>query len=196
MRLRLVLLMTLASFLATGCASSINTVYKTQSMTDDDPYARITVNGVSTTITHVYTPGEGDQVKVDPVVPKDSPTMEVAKIAYAFTPWGLLTRAVNPGSTGVYRVPPGKVVLQIFNRRNIPVVAKNGQTNQVIMMGYYSFLAGTLKDGVGYELDAPEQWGRPPILDPQGPDFRVLTGPELSEILVDPASESGKEVAK
>ena len=196
MRHRFLLLAVLFLFLTVGCASSINPVYKTGSMTGDEPYARITVNGGATTITHVFTLDAGGRVTAEPMVPKDGNTTGALKLAYSLTPWGLLTRAMAPGSRGVYRVPAGRVVLQVFNQKPVPIVSSASRTPRSVVVGYYSFFAATMEAYRGYTLDSPVKPGQQPRLTPPPPDFRALTGSEISAFLAGHGREGGREATQ
>jgi hypothetical protein len=185
MRLRWILafVCVLAALCQIGCASSINTVYKAQSLEDDQPCADIVVNGVSTTITHVYSRNQDGTVKADCIVIKDSPSMEILKTAYNLTPWGLLTRAFDATSAGVVRVPTGRVVLQVFSRRNIPLVREKPGPELVIPFGWYSLLAERLEADESYELDAAEKLGGPPVFSPKSDQHEVIGGKDAVELM-------------
>lgn len=186
MRLRWIILLVcfLTAICQAGCASSINTVYKTQSLGDDQPCADIVVNGVSTTITHVYSQQQDGTIKSDSIVIKDSPSMEILKTAYNLTPWGLLTRAFDATSTGVFRVPAGRVVLQVFSRRNIPLIReKPGSQQLYVPFGWYSLIAEQLEADENYELDAAKKIGGPPVFSPQTDKHQVIGGVEAVELM-------------
>jgi hypothetical protein len=158
-------------------------VYKAQSLEDDQPCADIVVNGVSTTITNVYSQEQDGTIRSDSIVVNDSPSMEILKTAYNLTPWGLLTRAFDATSTGVVRVPTGRVVLQVFSRRKIPLIREKPGPELLIPFGWYSLIAEKLEADESYELAAAEKLGGPPVFSPKSDQHEVIGGKEAVELM-------------
>lgn len=170
-------------FLQAGCASSINTVYKARSLGEEQICADIIVNGVSTTITKVYSPNEDGTYKADDIIVKDSASMEMLKTAYNLTPWGLMTRAFDATSTGVYEVPAGNVVILVFSRRLIPLIREKPGPELFIPLGWYSLISDNLEADGRYELDTAEKLGGPPVFSPESKQHRYLGGAEARKLM-------------
>jgi hypothetical protein len=104
----------------TGCASTVKSSVKTQSLKEGAPHAvikeeNLKENFVTSGIKGVYTSPENYPDTYETFLSTNSMAGDIGKLAFGLTPWGLIANAIYLDKGRTIAVPPGKVGLLIYH---------------------------------------------------------------------------------
>lgn len=100
-------------FGVSGCASTVTSELRPQSLKEDAPYAEVTVMSGSGQLKNVYCPEPGGTVKTLKLVSDESTWGSIGKVVFMVTPYGWATMAAHSGKKAIICLPAGRVDLEV-----------------------------------------------------------------------------------
>lgn len=115
---KLLLNLVVVSFLFSGCASTVKFSMKVPSLKENDPHAVIREENssedfVTTSIKGVYTNQATYPANLEILQSTGSTAGDISRLAFGFTPLGMLTHAVHHDKGRTIAVPPGKLGIDL-----------------------------------------------------------------------------------